>query len=168
MIRPLISAIIINLCFCICVNSQITETFKKIDAKHGFKDIVFGTSYNLLKNKLGLKKSGKEISPSQYIITNKKYLSIGDYNADFGTAYFSKNKLWAIVLAINLDNGKSLEEILNYLTTILGVPDRRLDNSYEWKGSKLLYSLSYSSGTNDANILIKSLIIKSDRGENNF
>lgn len=160
-------ALSLLLILCVSANAQTTETFDKIDSKHGFKDIFLGTSYSLLKSKMGLKKVGVEASPNQYTITDKKYLSIGDFIVSRGIAYFSKNKLYDISLDIDLNNALTFEQVLNYLSDLFGVPVYQ-EGIYWWLGKKLTYALSEISETNTAQIGITSNIVKFDEAVSNF
>ena len=152
---------------CTITKGQTTEEFNKIDAKYSFKDIVFGTSFSLLKTKMGLKKTGTESSPNQYTITNKKYLSIGEYIAMFGDVVFSKNKLLQVGLNIDLSNGLKFEEILKYFSYLFGEPEY-IDEVYWWQGKKIIYSLQKEMEINSAQICILSNLIKYDKGLDNF
>lgn len=166
MLKKIFLVLVLIFSTCTSVISQYTETFNKIDAKHSFKDVVFGTSLSVLKTKMGLKNS-EFGGPTQYTINNKKYLSIGIYNAWSGSAIFSNNRLFFVSLSIQCANSVEYNQIVEYFTEIFGQPEED-DESYKWIGNKLFYNLLYEPKSQSAAIDIRSILVKNEQGKDNF
>lgn len=146
--------------------AQKTVDFEKIDLKHGFKDAQFGTSYNTLRLKMGLEKP-IDAGPTQYRITNSKYLSIGNYPVSYAVASFANDKLYFIGLFIDNVQKRSYQDVLSYLTDVFGKPEHE-GNTYYWDGNNLSYSLVHEEQVNKTFIGIVSLRVKKDNGRSNF
>ena len=168
MLPKLFLSLILILNINISAISQYTEEFNKIDAKHGFKDAAFGTSYEVLKNKMKLE-SNEASPPNGYFIRNKKFLSIGYFNCVDGIAGFTKNKYSNISLYITVEVTMPFESILAYFTDLFGSPTKSGEHYYWW-GKKVSFSLRHiiTENLNEALLSIASQIIKSDKGADNF
>ena len=163
------SFISILLFFSLLSQAQVSELFKKVDSKHSFKDVAFGTSFNIAKSKLGLIKSN--IGPSAYVITKETYQSLGMYYADFGFAMFNKDSLTGIGLMFLLKYENDKEKYIDYFHTMLG--ESKYDEKrkyYTWLGDNLYYTLYVSIVDKQSaiNIIIKSTQFGPANGAENF
>ena len=76
------------------VHGQLTDTFKKIDLKNSFKDVVFGSKYLDVNKKMKLTKRAGAKNLNRYNVTAQKYLSVGIYKATDVFVEFSTSGIW--------------------------------------------------------------------------
>lgn len=143
-------------------NAQLTETFKTIDEKNCFKDVVFGSNYLTVNNKMKLTKRPGTKNLNRYNVNLRKYLSIGIYKTTDTFVEFSKDKLSMIVLTIP----NNYKEVVNYFTTLFGKPE--FQNMWLWTGENISYAIGGDSNTGYAMVIISSNKIKFDNGEDNL
>lgn len=140
--------------------SQTSDNFKQIDQKNGFKDVVFGSSFASLKDKMGLSDPYKNLAPGDYGITKRYYQSIGEYVALNAIAHFVGNKLSTITLTFMspaiINNN---DERLKYLSDLFGTPVE-IEGKFYWTGTNLYYCYS------GVRFVIQSLKVVREKLEN--
>lgn len=161
----LVLILILNINF--ISNCQPTDEFFSIDEKHAFNDVVFGTTYSLLKTKMGLEQTDDESTSIEHGITNEKYLSIGSYHAEAGRAYFTKNKLQKVVFHF-YDQSTSFDEIMTYFNLTYGGAYHDPYGVSRWSGKNVSINILYSKTVNSTLVSISSNKIKHDSDSDIF
>lgn len=167
MMKKITLLLFLSICVATSLWSQTSENFTKLDEKNSFKDVSFGTSLQKLRGIMKLKDPESGDNPNQYSINNPKYLSIGIYNATYGSAFFTNDKFTTVGLSLS-KKYLTYSDYFFYFAGLFGLPNN-MEKGYEdhkWTGKNIVIVLS--DGEKYVSIMIMSKSTIEKEGSQNF
>jgi hypothetical protein len=131
--------------------SCFSQSIQELDNQNGYKDLKFDMPIDSILIKTKAKKSSfqapNEAESTIYDVENKKYKKIGKLCAEITIVEFNRDSSVAsLFFTMDKYNKNEYTYLASYFTALYGKPTKEDDvkNIYQWRGRKVMLTLSYS------------------------
>ena len=127
---------------------SFSQSIKDLDNQNGYKDLKFTMPLDSILKKANAKKNDNDIlAASSYDVQNSKYKKLGKFRAK-EVSIFTYDSRYLVEFFFTMDKHDRNEylELISYFRSLYGEPTIKdeKNNTYKWKGSKVMIALSYS------------------------